>query len=89
MYTLSPESTNNVTKKNYRPIQIVARKRIAYQELTGPEIGKSQRIASKLLKIPRSTFQTWEERRVLLDSYDDGLVALYNTIVFMGYAIGS
>jgi hypothetical protein len=79
MNAVSPKSANTVTKKNYRPLQVVARKRIAYQELTEQEMGNSQRTASKLLKIPRTTFQTWEKREALFNRSDEELIAFYRT----------
>lgn len=61
MSEILPKDVNHVTKKIYRPRQEIARTRIAFQELTKPLIGKSQRSASQLLKVPRSTIQTWEQ----------------------------
>jgi len=60
MPVVLPKDANHVIKKIYRPRQEIARTRIAFQELTKPLIGKSQRDASQLLKVPRSTIQSWE-----------------------------
>lgn len=74
----SPINTNNSSKKIYRPRQIVARKRIAYQELTNQEVGVSQRTASKILKIPRTTFQEWEKAEDNLEGDDEEIAKFFS-----------
>jgi hypothetical protein len=59
MQELSTSSLKNVTTKIYRSREIISRKWVAYQELTSSETNYSQRVAAKVLKIPRSTFQHW------------------------------
>lgn len=63
MTEVLPKDVNHVTKKIYRSRQEIGRTRIAFQELIKPQIGKSQRSASQLLKVPRSTMQSWETAR--------------------------
>jgi hypothetical protein len=70
MNELSASQTKNATKKPHHPRAIVARKWTAYQELTGPEIGYSRRVAAKTLRIPRTTFQNWESCKVNEDALD-------------------
>ncbi len=59
MHKLSANSPKNVTTKIHRSRGIISRKWVAYQELTSSETNYSQRVAAKVLKIPRSTFQHW------------------------------
>jgi hypothetical protein len=59
MHALSTSSPKNVTTKIHRSREIVSRKWVAYQELISSETNYSQRVAAKVLKIPRSTFQCW------------------------------
>lgn len=63
MTEVLPKNVNQVTKKIYRSRQEIGRTRIAFQELIKPQIGKSQRSASQLLKVPRSTIQSWKTAR--------------------------
>lgn len=65
MTVVLPKTVNHVTKKIYRPRQEIARTYITFQELTKPLIGKSQRSASQLLKVPRSTIQSWEKAQTV------------------------
>lgn len=59
MHTLSTSSPKNGATKIHRSREVISRKWIAYQELTGSEASYTQRAAAKVLKIPRSTFQHW------------------------------
>ena len=70
MNRLSAGQTKNATKKPHHPRALVARKWTAYQELTGPEIGYSQRLGAKILRIPRTTFQNWGSAKVTEDELD-------------------
>jgi len=70
MNKLSASQTKNTTKKPHHPRALVARKWTAFQELTGPEIGYSRRLAAKTLRIPRTTFQNWNSSKVREDELD-------------------
>lgn len=69
MQTLSTNSSKNVTK-NFRPREVISKKRIAYQELTGSETNYNHRTAAKILKIPRTTFQYWSSWNYQTDEAD-------------------
>ena len=93
MNRLSSDQTKNTTKKFHHPRDLVARKWTAYQELTGQEIGYSQRMASKILRIPRTTFQNWGSDRVFDDELDlffsseVGLEILHRIVCAAGFVI--
>lgn len=70
MQELSKNPIKNVTPKIIRSREVIAKKWVAYQELTGAEIDYSQRTAAKILKIPRSTFQYWLMADVQMDELD-------------------
>ena len=70
MHELSTNPQKNVTLKIHRPREVIAKKWVAYQELTGSETNYSQRVAAKVLKIPRSTFQDWNAARAREDELD-------------------
>ena len=70
MNKLSASQTKNATKKPHHPRVLVARKWTAFQELTGSEIGYSQRLAAKTLKLPRTTFRNWNSCKVNEDEAD-------------------
>jgi hypothetical protein len=59
---LSQDSTKSTTQKLFRSQIVIATKRIAYREIMHPENQVSQRMACKLIRVPRSTFQRWAER---------------------------
>lgn len=70
MNRLFANQTKTATKKPRHPRVLVARKWAAYQELTGQEIGYSQRMASKILRIPRTTLQNWDSGGIVEDELD-------------------
>ena len=59
--TLSHTNEKSSIQKKFRPRQVIAIKRIAYQELLHPDNKISQRKACRLIRVPRSTFQDWEK----------------------------
>jgi hypothetical protein len=93
MNKLSSSQPKNATKKPHHPRALVARKWTAFQELTGPEIGYSQRMASKTLRIPRTTFQNWGSCKVKEDELDRffsseiGLEALHRILCAADFVI--
>jgi hypothetical protein len=93
MNELSASQTKNATKKPHHPRALVSRKWIAFQELTGPEIGYSRRLASKTLRIPRTTFQNWNSCKVREDELDRfflseiGLEALHRIVCAADFVI--
>ncbi len=70
MHELSTNSPKNVTTKIHRSREVISRKWVAYQELTNSEANCSQRVAARILKIPRSTFQGWNESQAQNDELD-------------------
>lgn len=70
MEELSKILTENVTPKMIRSRQVVARKWVAYQELTSSDTGYSQRVAARMVKIPRCTLQYWHQSNILVDELD-------------------
>lgn len=60
--TSSQDHTKSSTQKLFRSQIVVATKRIAYQELRHPDNKISQREACKLIRVPRGTFQRWENQ---------------------------
>lgn len=86
MQQLSINSPKNVTIKIHRPREIISRKWVAYQELISSETNYSQRVAAKVLQIPRSTFQYWNESYAQNDELDNffyspaGVKALHRII---------
>jgi hypothetical protein len=93
MNELSASQTKNATKKPHHPRALVAKKWTAFQELTGPEIGYSRRLAAKTLRIPRTTFQNWNSSKIKEDELDQfflseiGLETLHRIICAADFVI--
>jgi hypothetical protein len=79
--------------KIIRSREIKARKWIAYQELTHADTGYSQRVASRIIKIPRCTLQYWHHSSIAEDeldaffSTDIGLSLLHKTVLAAVFVI--
>ncbi len=70
MQKLSKNPIKNATPKIIRSREVVARKWVAYQELTSTDIGYSQRVAARVVKIPRCTLQYWHQSNIAGDELD-------------------
>ena len=86
MHTLSSSPSKIVIQKLYRSREVSAKKWTAYHELTGPDTAYSQRVAAKVLKIPRSTLQYWHQFNVSADELNrfftspTGVTFLHRTV---------